>query len=120
VLRLLAASAEHWLATRLNNYLRDAGEYRAITRYLLDLGGQISYTPAAVTVTLDAPAPPRLARALALLLDEINTTRPAFLATGGPSPTGPPPRRPGFNNDQEPGSGGLSLTTRRSSRANSP
>jgi Transposase DDE domain len=76
VLRLLAASAEHWLATRLNDYLRDPNEYRAITRHLLHLGGQITCTPAAITVTLDVPAPPRLARALALLLDEINATPP--------------------------------------------
>jgi Transposase DDE domain len=76
VLRLLAAAAEHWLATRLNDYLRDSNEYRAITRNLLHLGGQITCTPAAITVTLDTPAPPRLARALALLLDEINATPP--------------------------------------------
>ncbi len=76
VLRLLAASAEHWLAARLNDYLRDSNEYRAITRNLLHLGGQVSYGPAAITVTLDAPAPPRLVRALALLLDEINTAAP--------------------------------------------
>ena len=31
VLRLLAA-AEHWLGTRLNAYLRDNDDYRAITR----------------------------------------------------------------------------------------
>jgi hypothetical protein len=76
VLRLLAASAEHCLATRLNDYLRDPDEYRAITRHLLHLGGQITCAPAAITVTLDVPAPPRLARALALLLDEINATPP--------------------------------------------
>ncbi len=76
VLRLLAAAAEHWLATRLNDYLRDSNEYRAITRNLLHLSGQITCIPAAITVTLDAPAPPRLARALALLLDETNTTPP--------------------------------------------
>jgi hypothetical protein len=76
VLRLLAASAEHWLGNRLNDYLRDNDEYRAITRNLLHLGGQITFTPAAITVTLATPAPPRLARALALLLDEINTAVP--------------------------------------------
>jgi hypothetical protein len=32
VLRLLAHNAEHWLANRLNAYLRDDDEYRAITR----------------------------------------------------------------------------------------
>lgn len=73
---LLAAPAEQWLATRLNDYLRDPDEYRAITRSLLHLGGQISYAPAAITVTLDNPAPPRLARAVAMLLDEVNAAPP--------------------------------------------
>jgi hypothetical protein len=76
VLRLLAAAAEHWLGNRLNDYLRDNDEYRAITRNLLHLGGTITCTPRAITVTLDPPAAPRIARALALLLDEISTTPP--------------------------------------------
>src|SRR6266487_4551110 len=74
VLRLLAAAAEHWLGNRLNDYLRDSNEYRAITRNLLHLGGTITSTPRMITVTLDPPAAPRIARALALLLDEINAT----------------------------------------------
>jgi len=76
VLRLLAAAAEHWTATRLNNYLRDNDEYRALTRNLLHLGGTIAYGPAATTVTFDTPDPPRLARALNLLLDELNAAPP--------------------------------------------
>ncbi|HUY46925.1 MAG TPA: helix-turn-helix domain-containing protein [Streptosporangiaceae bacterium] len=76
VLRLLAAAAEHWLGNQLNAYLRDPDEYRAITRNLLHLGGTITCTPRAITVTLDPPAAPRIARALALLLDEINATPP--------------------------------------------
>ena len=76
VLRLLAAAAEHWLGNRLNDYLRDNNEYRAITRHLLHLGGTITSTPRAITVTLDPPAAPRIARALALLLQEISTTPP--------------------------------------------
>src|SRR6266705_3390468 len=76
VLRLLAAAAEHWLGNRLNNYLRDPDEYRAITRNLLHTGGTITCTPRAITVTLDPPAAPRIARALALLLDEISATPP--------------------------------------------
>jgi len=76
VLRLLAAAAEHWLGNRLNDYLRDPDEYRAITRHLLHLGGQITCTPRVITVTLDPPAAPRIARALALLLQEINATPP--------------------------------------------
>ena len=76
VLRLLAAAAEHWLGNRLNDYLRDPDEYRAITRHLLHLGGTITSTPRVITVTLDPPAAPRIARALALLIEEINATPP--------------------------------------------
>jgi hypothetical protein len=76
VLRLLAAAAEHWLGNQLNDYLRDNNEYRAITRHLLHLGGTITRTPRAITVTLDPPAAPRIARALALLLDQINAAPP--------------------------------------------
>ena len=76
VLRLLAAAAEHWLGNRLNDYLRDPDEYRAITRHLLHLGGTITSTPRMITVTLDPPAAPRTARALGLLIEEINATPP--------------------------------------------
>ena len=76
VLRLLAAAAEHWLGNRLNDYLRDPDEYRAITRHLLHLGGTITSTPRAITVTLDPPAAPRITRALALLIEEINAAPP--------------------------------------------
>ena len=80
VLRLLARNAEHWLATHLNAYLRDDDEYRAATRATIirGLAGTITFTPAAITVTLQAPAEPRLARALALLTDEINAQPPAI------------------------------------------
>ena len=84
VLRLMAANAEDWLATRLNAYLRDNDEYRAITRNLLHLGGHITYTPATITVTLGAPGAPRITRALRLLLDELNTTPPQI--PGDPRP----------------------------------
>jgi hypothetical protein len=76
VLRLLAAAAEHWLGNRLNDYLRDPDEYRAITRHLLHLGGTITSTPRVITVTLDPPAAPRIARALGLLIEEINAAPP--------------------------------------------
>jgi hypothetical protein len=64
VLRLLAAAAGHWLGNRLNDYLRDPDEYRAITRHLPHLDGTITSTPRVITVTLDPPAAPRIARAL--------------------------------------------------------
>jgi hypothetical protein len=78
VLRLLAHNAEHWLSAHLNAYLRDDREYRAITRdtIIRGLAGTITYTPRAITVELDQPDQPRVTRALALLLDEINNTPP--------------------------------------------
>ena len=80
ILRLLARNAEHWLSNHLNAYLRDDDEYRAITRETIirGLAGTITYAPAAITVTLQRPATPRIARALELLTDEINATAPAM------------------------------------------
>jgi len=80
VLRLLAANAEQHLADHLNVYLHDDDEYRAITRetILRGPGGTITYTAAAITVTLDRPSQPKIARALACLLAEINTRPPVI------------------------------------------
>jgi hypothetical protein len=80
VLRLLAHNAEHWLSNHLNAYLRDHDEYRAITResIIRGLAGTITFTPAAITVRLDPPRSPRVARALALLIDEISHTPPVM------------------------------------------
>ncbi len=80
VLRLLAHNAEHWLATHLTAYLQDDDEYRAITRQSIirGLAGTNTYTPAAISVQLDQPGSPRVARALELLLDEINATPPTM------------------------------------------
>jgi hypothetical protein len=74
VLRLLAFNAEAWLAGRFNAYLADPNEYRAILRNLLHLGGQVDYTTRAITITLDRPDSPRVARALHLLTEELNAT----------------------------------------------
>ncbi len=80
ILRLLAHNAEHWLANHLNAYLRDDDEYRAITRQTIirGLAGTITYTAAAITVTLDQPPARAVSRALRLLLDEINQNPPAM------------------------------------------
>ena len=80
VLRLLAHNAEHWLSGQLNAYLRDDDEYRAITRETIirSLSGTITFTPAAITVALEPPGQPRVARALAMLIDEINHTPPVI------------------------------------------
>ena len=80
VLRLLAHNAEHWLSNHLNAYLRDDDEYRAITRQTIirGLASTITCTPTAITVTLRPPDAPRVTRALALLIDEINATPPSL------------------------------------------
>ncbi len=74
VLRLLAYNAELWLAERLDAYLADPDEVRAITRHLLQQPGTITYTPRTVTVTIDRPDQPRVARSLELLTQELNAT----------------------------------------------
>jgi hypothetical protein len=78
VLRLLAHNAEHWLSDQLNAYLRDDDEYRAITRETIIRGtaGIIVFAPETITVTLQRPAEPRVARALTLLTDQINAVPP--------------------------------------------
>src|SRR5712691_11545008 len=80
VLRLLAHNAEHWLASRLNAYLQDDDEYRAITRQTIirGLAGTITYTRATITVELQQPRAPRVARALAMLIQEINDDPPVM------------------------------------------
>ena len=79
-LRLLAHNAEHWLSGHLNAYLCDDDEYRAITRQTIirGLAGTITWAPAAITIQLDQPGSTRVARALALLINEINATPPAM------------------------------------------
>lgn len=80
VCRLLAYNAELDLARRLNAYLDDLDEYRAITRNLLHLGGTIAYARREITVSLDRPDSPRIARALQELIQEINAGPPVHLA----------------------------------------
>jgi hypothetical protein len=76
VCRMLAYNAELDLARALNTYLTDPDEYRAITRHLLHQPGHIRYTPAGITVTIDKPHAPRIARALNLLIDQLNNNPP--------------------------------------------
>ena len=79
VLRLLAHNAEHWLSNQLNAYLRDDDEYRAITRQPSSAASPaITWAPAAITVHLDRPGAPRVARALTLLIEQLDATPPAM------------------------------------------
>jgi hypothetical protein len=84
VLRLLAFNAEAWLAEHFNAYLADPNEYRATLRNLLHLGGHVDYTTNTITITLDRPDSPRVARALQLLTQELNAN-PATMP-GDPRP----------------------------------
>ena len=76
----IAHNAEHWLSNQLNAYLRDEDEYRAITRQSIirGLASTIDCTPAAITVQLEQPGSARIARVLALLIEEIDATPPAM------------------------------------------
>ena len=76
VCRLLAYNAELDLARAINTYLTDPDEYRAITRNLLHQPGHIHYTPTSITVTIEQPHAPRIARALNLLIDQLNNNPP--------------------------------------------
>ena len=80
VLRLLAHNAEHWLSAHLNAHLRDDDEHRAITleTIIRGLAGTITWTPATITVRLEQPGAPRVARALTLLIEEINAIPPVM------------------------------------------
>jgi hypothetical protein len=104
----LPAAAEHWLGNRLNDYLRDNDEYRAITRHLLHLGGTVTCTPRVITVTLDPPAAPRTPAPSPCSSTRSTPPRLACPAAPGRSATSPR-RHPRFNNDQGPTSGGLRL-----------
>jgi len=79
VCRLLAFNAEAWLAEYFDAYPSDPAEYRAIMGNLLHLPGSFSYGRTTITVTLDRPDSPRVARALEMLVEELNSGSSACL-----------------------------------------
>ena len=85
VCRLLDYSSELDLARALNAHLGDPHECRGITRHLRHQRGAITFASAATTVAIRTPDAPRIARALATLIEQL--THPISPATGGPSPT---------------------------------
>jgi len=84
VLRLLAFNAESWTAEHFDAYLEDPDEYRAILRHLLRLGGSFSYERRSITVTLERPDSPRVARALELLAEELSARQACLLGDRRP------------------------------------
>jgi len=58
--------------TRVSIKPRGIHEYRAILRNLLHQAATINYTPEVITVTLDRPDSPRVARSLELLAEELS------------------------------------------------
>lgn len=78
VLRLLAYNAELWLSDRLDAYLNDPDEVRALTRHLLHQPGTVTFAAEVVSVVISRPDQARVARALALLVEELNAA-PAHL-----------------------------------------
>lgn len=74
VLRLLAYNAELWLSDRVDAYLNDPDEVRALTRHLLHQPGTVTFGAQAVSVTISRPDQARVARALSLLVEELNAT----------------------------------------------
>lgn len=84
VSRLLAFDAESWTAEHFDAYLEDPDEYRAVLGHLVRLGGSFSYERRSITVTLDRPDSPRVARALELLAEELSTRRACLLGDRRP------------------------------------
>jgi hypothetical protein len=107
VLRLLAYNAEGDLARRLNAYLADPDEYRAITRNLLHQGGRIHFGTDAVTVTIDPAQPAPGGPGPVTPGRRAQRHASACWVIPGRSSTGSGPRD--FNSRACPTSGGLSL-----------
>ncbi len=83
VCRLLAYNAELDLARALNTYLADPNEYLGITRNMLHQPGEIRYSPRTITVTIRQPDAPRINRARALPIDQLDDNHHGLLATTG-------------------------------------
>ena len=62
-LRTCAHNTEHWLSRQLDTYLQDPDEVRTATRALMTQPGTIHYHPNRITVRIDPPDEPRVARA---------------------------------------------------------
>ncbi|MBI1875325.1 MAG: hypothetical protein HYS05_15765, partial [Acidobacteria bacterium] len=82
-IKLATYNAERLLARRFFRHYQNPRDWLTIFRSLLHLSGTLSQNPdGTVCVQLRAPGPPRIRRALAAFLDEVNDLNPRMFGTG--------------------------------------
>ena len=74
--RVIAMNGEYWLRQRLAAVYPDPRHERRLVRWLLQAGGTVHHAGTVLTITLDRPARPRWAQAVADLLALINAQNP--------------------------------------------
>jgi hypothetical protein len=83
-IKICAYNAEQWLLDRLVHHYPNRHNVRDLLRALTRLPGRIDTTDAGVDITLDAPDTPAHRRALAGLIDELNTHHVVYPGTSLP------------------------------------
>jgi len=83
-IRICAYNAEQWLLDRLVNHYPNRHDVRDLLRALTRLPGSMDTTDAGIQVTLQAPDTPAHRRALAGLIDELNTHHVVYPGTDLP------------------------------------
>ena len=83
-IKICAYNAETWLADRLVEHYPNRHDVRDLLRALTRLPGRIDTTDTGIVVTLDPPDTPAHRRALAGLIDELNTHEVVYPGTNLP------------------------------------
>ena len=83
-IRICAYNAEQWLLDRLVDHYPNRHDLRDLLRALTRLPGHMDTTDAGIQVTLEAPDTPAHRRALAGLIDELNTHHVVYPGTDLP------------------------------------
>ena len=83
-IKISAYNTEEWLLDRLVRHYANPHDARDLLRAFTELSGEIATTRAGVVVTLDPPDTPIHQRALAGLVDELNTAGSLFPGTDVP------------------------------------
>lgn len=81
-LKVAAYNAERLLALRFNQHFQRSKDCFSTFRSLLHLPGVVRHTPDTIEIQLARPDSHRVTAALEVLLQEINTEQPRFLADG--------------------------------------